>query len=117
MEESGSRLGATITAAMRPGYSYPSKTYRKDAPDQRSSTLRVADKILTPIVFYPPWLISVEETGGFAPEAAWGKWEGKGELISQNAEMKNLVKGFDRSYLGFSCKLLSSLYCGHVSHV
>lgn len=91
MEESGGRLGATITAVMRSGYSLPSKTYRKDAPNQRSSTLRVADKILAPIVIYLPWLISVEETGRCAPEAARGKWEGKGEPISQNAEMKNLV--------------------------
>jgi hypothetical protein len=106
-----------ITAAMLPGYAFPSKTYRKDAPNQGSSTPRVADKITAPIVFYPPWLISVEETGRFAPEAAQGKWEGKGEPISQNAEMENLVKGFNRSHVELSCKLLSSFYRGHVSHV
>ena len=100
MEESGGRLGATI---MRPGYFFPSKAYRKDALNQRSSTLRIADKVLAPALsaFYPAGLISVEEIGRFALEAARGRWEGKGGPIFQNADMKNLVKGLnvsDRSH-------------------
>ena len=88
---------------MRPGYFFPSKAYRKDAPNQRSFTLRVTDKVLAPAlsVFYPAWLITVEEMGRFALESARGKWEGKGGPIFQNAEMKNLVKGLnvpDRSH-------------------
>ena len=82
---------------MRPGYFFPSKAYRKDALNQRSSTLRVTDKVLAPAlsVFYPAGLISVEEIGRFALEAARGKWEGKGGPIFQNAEMKNFVKGLN----------------------
>jgi len=92
VEESGGRLGATI---MRPGYFFPSKAYPKDAPNQRSFTLRVVDKLFVPVlsVFYPTGLISVEEMGRFALEAARGKWEGKGGPIFENAKMNNLVKG------------------------
>jgi len=92
VEESGGRLGATI---MRPGYFFPSKAYPKDAPNQRSSALRVLDKLFVPVlsVFYPTGLISVEQMGRFALEAARGKWEGKGGPIFENTEMTNLVKG------------------------
>jgi len=101
VEESGGRLGATI---MRPGYFFPSKAYHKDAPNQRSSTLRVADMILAPALsaFYPAGLISVEEIGRFALEAARGKWEGKGGPIFENAEMKNLVKDLSLSMANLS---------------
>jgi hypothetical protein len=96
VEESGGRLGATI---MRPGYFFPSKAYRKDAPNQRPSALRVADLLFAPALsmFYPAGLISVEEIGRFALEAARGKWEGKGGPIFENADMKNLVKGLSLS--------------------
>jgi hypothetical protein len=48
---------------MRPGYFFLSEAYHKDAPNQRSSTLRVADKLLAPAlsVFNPAALISVED--------------------------------------------------------
>jgi len=80
---------------MRPAYFFPSKAYRKDALNQRSFTLRVVHKLLFPalLVFYPQGLISVEEMGQFALEAARGKWEGKDGPIFENVEMKNLVKG------------------------
>ena len=89
---------------MRPAYFFPSKAYREDALNQRSFTLRVVDKICTPIlsVFYPGGLISVEEMGRFALESSRGKWEGKDKPIFYNAEMKNLVKGLnipDRSHV------------------
>lgn len=60
----------------------------------RKFSLRVADTILSPVlsVFYPSGIISVEEIGQFALEAARGKWEGKGGPIFENTEMKNLVK-------------------------
>jgi hypothetical protein len=53
-------LGATI---LRPGYFFLSEAYHKDAPNQRSSTLQVADKLLAPAlsVFYPAVLIYVED--------------------------------------------------------
>jgi len=97
-EESGGRLGATI---MRPGYFFPSNAYPQDARNQRSTTLRLTDKLLGPAlsVFYPAGLISVEEIGKFALEAARGKWEGKGGPIFENAEMKNLVKSLSVSTL------------------
>jgi len=97
VEESGGRLGATV---MRPGYFFPSKAYPKDAPNQRSFSMRVADKFLAPAfsVVYPAGLIiSVEEIGRFALEAARGRWEGKGGPIFENAEMKKLVKGLSLS--------------------
>ena len=96
MEESEGRLGATI---MRPAYFFPSKAYPKDAPNQRSCTLRMVDKLLVPAlsVFYPTGLISVEDIGRFSLEAARAKWEGKGGPIFENAEMKNLVKGLSIS--------------------
>ena len=80
---------------MRPAYFFPSKAYPKDALNQRSSTLRVVHKLVVPLlsVFYPQGLISVEEMGQFALEAARGKWEWEGGLIFENVEMKNLVKG------------------------
>jgi len=95
-EESGGRLGATI---MRPGYFFPSNAYPQDARNQRSTTLRLTDKLLGPAlsVFYPAGLISVEEIGKFALEAARGKWEGKGGPIFENAEMKNIVKSLSVS--------------------
>ena len=85
---------------MRPGYFFPSNAYPKDAPNQRSSASRLTDKLLGPAlsVFYLAALISVEEIGKFALEAARGKWEGKGGPIFENAEMKNLVKGLRVSY-------------------
>jgi len=90
-EESGGRLAATI---MRPGYFFPSKAYPKDSLNQRSFSLRVADKLLGPAlsVFYPSGIISVEEIGRFALEAGRGKWEGKGGPIFENTDMKKLVK-------------------------
>ncbi len=85
VEESGGRLGSTI---MRPGYFFPSNAYPKDAPNQRSSASRLTDKLLGPAlsVFYLAGLISVEEIGKFALEAARGKWEGKGGTTFENVE-------------------------------
>ena len=82
---------------MRPAYFFPSKAYPKDALNQRSFSLRVVDKISTPIlaVFYPGGLISVEDMGRFALESSRGKWEGKDRPIFYNAEMKKLVKGLN----------------------
>jgi len=79
---------------MRPGYFFPSKAYAKDAVNLRKFSLRVADKILGPAlsVFYSSGIISVEEIGQFALEAARGKWEGKGGPIFENTDMKDLVK-------------------------
>jgi len=92
VEESGGRLGASI---LRPGYFFPSKAYPQDAPNQRGLGLRVADKLLaTPLsLFYPAGIVSVEQMGQFALEAARGKWEAKGTArIFENAEMKDLLK-------------------------
>jgi hypothetical protein len=93
VEESGGRLGGSI---LRPGYFFPSKAYPQDAPNQRSLTLRIADKLLAvPLsIFYPAGVIAVEEMGRFALEAARGKWEAKGSPapIFENAEMKKLLK-------------------------
>ncbi|KAI0289471.1 hypothetical protein BC826DRAFT_914587 [Russula brevipes] len=91
MTQSGGRLGATI---MRPGYFFPSNAYPQDARNQRSLSLRILDKLLGPSfsLFYPAAMISVEEIGEFALEAARGKWEAKGGPIFENAEMKNLVR-------------------------
>jgi hypothetical protein len=88
---SGGRLRATI---MRPGYFFPSNAYPRDARNQRSLSLRILDKFLGPAfsLFYPAGVISVEEIGKFALEAARGKWEAKGGPIFENAEMKNLVR-------------------------
>jgi hypothetical protein len=93
-EESEGRLGATI---LRPGYFFPSKVYPQDAPNQRSVTSRVADKLLSaPLsIFYPAGVISVEGIGLFALEAARGKWEGMGGPIFKNAEMKQLLKSLN----------------------
>jgi hypothetical protein len=92
VEESGGRLGASI---LRPGYFFPSKAYPQDAPNQRGLGLRVADKFLSaPLsLFYPAGIVSVEQIGQFALEAARGKWEAKGPAhIFENAEMKSLLK-------------------------
>ncbi|KAI0252952.1 hypothetical protein BJV78DRAFT_1390199 [Lactifluus subvellereus] len=96
VEESGGRLGTTI---MRPGYFYPSKAYSQDAPNQRNLSLRIMDKLIsTPLsVFYPSGVISVEQIGQFALEAARGKWEAKGGPIFENAEMRNYLKGLSSS--------------------
>lgn len=62
--------------------------------------MRVADKFLAPAlsVFYPAGgLISVEDIGRFALEAARGKWEGKGGPIFENTEMKKFLKGLSLS--------------------
>ena len=79
---------------MRPGYFFPSKAYPKDAHNQRKFSLRVADTLLGPAlsVFYPSGVISVEQIGQFALEAARGKWEGKGGPIFENTDMKKLIK-------------------------
>jgi hypothetical protein len=84
---------------VRPGYFFPSKAYPKDAPNQRSFALRVVDKFLAPTLsaIYPAGLISVEEIGRFALEAARGKWEGRGGPIFENAEMKKFVTGLSMS--------------------
>ena len=96
VEESGGRLGATI---MRPGYFYPSKAYPQDALNQRSLILRVADKIFSvPLsVFYPSGVISVEQIGQFALEAARGKWGAQGGPIFENAEMTKCLKNLSSS--------------------
>jgi len=90
-QESEGRLGATI---LRPGYFFPSKVYPQDAPNQRTVTSRVTDKLFsTPLsIFYPSGVISVEGIGQFALDAARGKWEGMGGPIFENAEMKQLLK-------------------------
>ena len=91
-EESGGRLGASI---LRPGYFYPSKAYPQDAPNQRGLALRLSDKIINaPLsLFYPAGVITVEQMGRFALEAARGKWEAKVPArIYENPEMKNLLK-------------------------
>ena len=93
VEESGGRLGASV---LRPGYFYPSKAYPQDAPNQRGLTQRIANKLLgAPLsIFYPAGVISVEEIGQFALEAARGKWEAKSgpSPIFENEEMKDLLK-------------------------
>jgi hypothetical protein len=93
VEESKGHLGASI---LRPGYFYPSKAYPQDAPNQRGLTLRIADKLIsTPLsIFYPAGVISVEEIGQFALEAARGKWEAKSgpSPIFENEEMEDLLK-------------------------
>ena len=79
---------------MRPAYFFPSKAYPQDAPNQRGLTLRIVDKLVAvPLsIFYPSGVISVEQIGQFALEAARGKWETKGGPIFENAEMKKLLK-------------------------
>ena len=81
---------------MRPGYFYPSKAYPQDAPNQRGLTLRITDKLLgAPLsIFWPAGVISVEEMGQFALEAAQGKWEAESgpSSIFENEEMKDLLK-------------------------
>ncbi|KAH9983598.1 hypothetical protein BJV77DRAFT_1175662 [Russula vinacea] len=93
IRESGGRLGASI---LRPGYFYPSKAYPQDAPNQRGLTLRITDKLLgAPLsIFWPAGVISVEEMGQFALEAAQGKWEAESGLSSifENEEMKDLLR-------------------------
>lgn len=93
VEESGGRLGGSI---LRPGYFFPSKAYPQDAPNQRSLFYRIADKLLgTPLaIFYPAGVISVENIGQFALEAARGKWEEKDILVRifENSEMKDFLK-------------------------
>ncbi|KAI0305238.1 hypothetical protein B0F90DRAFT_1815485 [Multifurca ochricompacta] len=95
-EESGGRIGATI---MRPGYFFPSKDYPQDAPNQRGLALRVADKLFgAPLsLFYSGGVISVEQIGQFALAAARGKWEGKGKVIFENAEMKKFLQNLNES--------------------
>jgi hypothetical protein len=93
VEESGGRLGGSI---LRPGYFFPSKAYSQDAPNQRGLTLRITDKLLgAPFsILYPAGVISVEQIGQFATEAARGKWEAKygPAPIFENSEMKGLLK-------------------------
>ena len=93
VEESGGRLKGSI---LRPGYFFPSKAYPQDTLNQRSLTLRVADKLLGPplSLFYAAGVISVEQIGQFALEAARGKWEAKygPARIFENTEMKDLLK-------------------------
>jgi hypothetical protein len=93
VEESGGRLGGSI---LRPGYFFPSKAYPQDAPNQRSLSLRITDKLFgAPLsIFYPAGVISVEQMGQFALEAARGKWEAKYGLarIFENSEMKDHLK-------------------------
>jgi hypothetical protein len=84
---------------MRPGYFYPSKAYPQDALNQRNLSLRIMDKLLgTPLsTFYPAGVISVEQIGQFALEAARGKWENKGGPIFENVEMKKYLKSLSSS--------------------
>jgi hypothetical protein len=93
VEESGGRLRGSI---LRPGYFFPSKAYPQDAPNQRGLTFRIADKLLgAPLsIIYPAGVISVEQIGQFAFEAARGKWEAKygAAPIFENSEMKDLLK-------------------------
>ncbi len=93
VEESEGRLGGSI---LRPGYFFPSKAYPQDAPNQRGLTLRITDKLFSaPLsMFYPTGVISVEQMGQFALEAARGKWEAKYGLarVFENSEMKDLLK-------------------------
>jgi hypothetical protein len=93
VKESGGRLGGSI---LRPGYFFPSKAYPQDAPNQRGLTLRITDQLLGPLLsnFYPTIVISVEQMGQFALEAARGKWEAKygPARIFKNSEMKDLLK-------------------------
>ena len=93
VEESEGRLGGSI---LRPGYFFPSKAYPQDAPNQRGLALRITDKLLGgPLsLFYPAGVISVEQMGQFALEAARGKWEAKYGLarIFENSEMKDHLK-------------------------
>lgn len=92
VEESGGRLGGSI---LRPGYFFPSKAYPQDAPNQRSLTLRILDKVFFGpySMFYPGGVISVEQMGHFALGAARGEWEAKhGPVrIFGNSEMKDLL--------------------------
>ena len=94
VEDSGGRLGGSI---MRRGFFVPTKAYPQDAPNQRSLSLRIADKfVVAPLwMFYPAGMISVEQIGQFALEAARGKWEAMYGLIRifENSEMKDLLKG------------------------
>jgi hypothetical protein len=96
VEESGGNLRATI---MRPGYFYPSKAYPQDALNQRSLSLRITDILInTPLsIFYPSGVISVEQIGRFALEAARGKWENKEGPVFENAEMKKFLKSLNSS--------------------
>ncbi len=79
---------------LRPGYFFPSKAYHQDALNQRDFKQRVFDKLLsTPLsLFYPAGLITVEQIGQCALEAARGRWAGKGGPIFENAEMKKLLE-------------------------
>jgi len=94
VHEAGGRLRGSI---LRPGYFFPSKAYPQDAPNQRELTLRIVDKLFGPLlsIFYPSGVISVEQMGQFALEAARGKWEAKygPAPVFGNAEMTDLLKG------------------------
>ena len=93
VKESGGRLSGSI---LRPGYFFPSNAYPQDAPNQRSLTLRILDKVffVPYTIFFPGGVISVEQMGQFALEAARGKWEAKygSDRVFGNSEMKDLVK-------------------------
>jgi hypothetical protein len=93
VEKSGRRLRGSI---LRPGYFFPSKAYPQDAPNQRSLTLRILDKVffIPYTTVFPGGVISVEQMGQFALEAARGKWEAKygPDRIFGNSEMKDLLK-------------------------
>jgi hypothetical protein len=112
MEGSRDSLRASI---MRPGYFFPSSRPKHtlgmrsiSASAGLACAWRISSSVQLPI-FYPGWLISVEESVRFAFEFARGRWKGKGSPIFENTGIKKLVKG------PMILKPFSSSYRRHVS--
>ena len=76
----------------RAGYFFPPKEYPQDRKNQRTTSLAVADSILTPVLkcMLPASYTPTESLATFALELAKGRWPDKD--FYRNADMQALVK-------------------------
>lgn len=79
-------------SVMRPAYFFPSKDHPSDRENIRSSTTRVIDCLMTPIMktILPSMYTPIEDLGLFAVEAAKGRWSN--ENLFPNSKMRELIK-------------------------
>ncbi|KIK49518.1 hypothetical protein CY34DRAFT_796946 [Suillus luteus UH-Slu-Lm8-n1] len=79
-------------SVMRPAYLFPSKDHPSDRENIRSSTTRVIDCLMTPIMktILPSMYTPIEDLGLFAVEAAKGRWSN--ENLFPNSKMRELIK-------------------------